>query len=186
MDSASTSTVVQPTAGTAAAIAKPNVHYYYFGRRVWPQHRGIVTAAAIVLDEEKHTMRVAFAFCSPADQFHRTAVCLQVNGSKEAPEVHAGGREIAGARLGVTDWPDEPLQFYEGTYTRGLLDGVIRIFNYHMPKADKPQLWHNRVLMMASRIFFKLAGTSSDELRGRVDFGDAVIVAGFVEQKKVK
>ena len=165
----------------------PKVHYYYFGRKIWQQHRGIVTAAAIILDAEKKTMRVAFAYCSPLDQFHRSTIYRP---SKETgqDEPIAGGREIAAARLGVAAWPEEKLMFYDGTYTHSLLDGVIRIFNNSVPRKEKPQLWQNRMLLLASRDYY-LTDTSnlSDLLQVMMTrminpvYG-AVSLPGFIER----
>lgn len=49
----------------------PDVRYYYFGRQLWARHRGIVTAGVMQSPEDPEVMRVAYAFCSPLDQFRR-------------------------------------------------------------------------------------------------------------------
>ena len=48
------------------------VAHYYFGRGLWNEHRGIVTAGVQILDDDQY--RIAFAFCAPTDQFRRHSV----------------------------------------------------------------------------------------------------------------
>lgn len=158
------------------------VRHYYFGRALWAQHHGIVTAGVALDTEAPGYCRVAFAFCAPGDAFQRhSVVCRRrmrdrhnhrvVTDANGKPVVETvmlkGGIDIVNARLGVA-----PLEGYKETYTSvkygelpDLVKVVIDTFNGQEPKTVFPQLWRRRRLCLATRRQLALNGAwTRDEL----------------------
>lgn len=197
-----TDTETTPTDDTAK---KPEITYFYFGRNLWAQHRGIVTAGIMPANpaEPEGVQRTAFAFCSPTDNFRRhTAEPLRRNVRKSVQQqldelrvaakavitnpgeptrnsvrraivetkvetVHeqAGGIDIVRARMGLVQTERYKAQFYETPMDGTSLRTVISVFNDMMPAEDKPQLWRDRVLVVAARILLGAANAQSrDEI----------------------
>ena len=103
-------------------------HFYYFGRKPGlsdTKHNGIVAVAAEV-DYDTRKVGLAFAFCSPKDQFVKTKA-----------------RAMAAGRIKSKAYR------HETEYTGKLINDVLRAFNLEVEPTAKPQIWRNRVVLLA-------------------------------------
>lgn len=143
-----------------------SIRYYYFGRRIFPRHQGVVTAGAVSLPhgaQEPARFKVAFAYCAPSDIFRRRTSGIERrrqikydNGETTCTSVDVvihGGVDIVNSRLGVCPIKEYPEQAYV-IYRNGdtLMTQIMYAFNHVVPVDDKPQLWAKRQLVLAPRI----------------------------------
>ena len=149
-----------------AVVADERVRYYYFGRRVFPVHQGIVTAGAIVVpatDDTPEMLRVAFAYCSPSDIFRRRSSGIEYrrkithtsDGETKSERVEVviyGGLDIVNSRLGLCPIEAYPEQQYAvQRMSKSVIEDVMATFNGIVPAEDKPRLWQSRKLALAAR-----------------------------------
>jgi hypothetical protein len=116
-------------------------HFYYFGRKQAvsdTRHNGIVAVAAEV-DYDTKKVGLAFAFCSPKDQFVKTKA-----------------RAMAAGRL------KSSMYRHDTEYTGKLIVDVLRAFNLEIEPTKKPQIWRSRVVLLAP------TGPTVAELAGSV------------------
>ena len=159
---------------STAQGAIPGVHYFYFGRNLWPRHHGILTAGAFLqipeskpgTPPEPEILHVAFAYCAPEDTFRRFSAVLPGRKGEGATRIVKGGVDLVNARLGLTEMHDVAKNVYSDVFRGGsVLRAVMDIFNTLVPRNERPRIWHDRQLLVAPRqALYRLDLASNAEL----------------------
>lgn len=149
--------------------AQPGVHYLYFGRNLWRSHHGVLTVGAVVCDSVSaagptgKVVKLAFAFCSPSDEFVRYTE-HRIDNKTKKETVLKGGIDIVNGRLGLVPSAIAAPRCCTVPLIGTVLQTVMTFFNEKMPRCDKPGLWRSRQLAVAPRqAFFRLGCWSREE-----------------------